>query len=175
MKKYKQSAFAVALLAILGANAPAQTPVFTPGQLAVLQLGTGGPGRCLPLGAITGITNYSADDIAGSRQTPLFIDQYDPNGVNQTNNYSVQIAIATNGPTAMLINGNAGTEGGMTLSANKRVLTFGGYQGDILSITTGGQTAPSNLSYDRGIGTVDAFGNYENSFPKQKKFIPRHR
>ena len=151
------------IAAVLGRDAFAVTPVFTPGKLAVLQLGDGGTNRCLPLGAITGITNYAASDIFGSRQTRLFIDQFDPDGVNQTNP-SVQIAIPTNGPTAMLVNGNAGTEGNLTLSGDKSALAFAGYQGDILSLTTGGQTAPSNLSYDRSIGTVDAFGTYSNPY-----------
>lgn len=141
----------------------AQTPVFTPGQLAVLQEGDGGPGRCAPLNATSGITNYSPSDIRGSRQTQLFIDQFDPNGVNQTAP-TLQLAIPTNGPTAMLINGNSGSEGNLSLSGDKSVLTFAGYQADILSITTGQQTAPSNLSYDRGIGVVDAFTNYSNPY-----------
>ena len=148
---------------LLAGVAHAQTPVFTPGFLAVLQEGDGGPGRCVPLGAISGITSYSASDITGSRQNQLFIDQFDPNGTNQTVP-SVQIAIPTNGPGAMLLNGNAGTEGNLSLAGDKSVVTFAAYQGDILSITTGQQTAPSNLSYDRGIGTVDAFGNYANPY-----------
>src|SRR5713226_2319242 len=74
-----------------------------------------------------------------------------------------QVAIPTNGPGAMLINGNAGTEGNLTRSGNRSVLTFAAYAGDILS-TTGQSTAPSNLSYDRGIGTVDAVGSYVNVY-----------
>ncbi len=151
------------LLALGGGEAMAANTVFAPGNLAVLQLGDGGTNRCQPLGAITGITNYAASDIFGSRQTQIFIDQFDPNAINQTNP-SVQVAIPTNGPTAMLINGNAGTEGCLSLSGDKSLLAFSGYQGDILSQTTGGQTAPSNLSYDRGIGTVDAFTNYSNPY-----------
>jgi hypothetical protein len=145
--------------ALLSLVANAQTPaVFQPGQLAVFQEGNGGTNRCLPLGASTGITNYSADDIAGSRQNAIFIDQFDPNGINQTNP-SVRVAVPTNGYSAMMVNGNAGTEGYMTLADDRSVLTFAGYAGDILSITTGGQTAPSNLSYDRAVATVDAFTN----------------
>jgi hypothetical protein len=167
MKLNKIVSLASLMFASVATIAYSQTPVFTPGKLAVLQEGTGGIGRCLPLGSggsggpLT--TNYSVDDIMGSRQTPLFIDQFDPMGVNQTVP-SYQVAIPTNGPGAMMVNGNAGTEGGLTLSGDRSVLTFAGYQGDILSITTGSQTAPSNLSYDRGIGTVDAFGNYANPY-----------
>ena len=161
MKKVLVTTGAMALVS-LSLQAQVAT-LFQPGQLAVLQLGDGLTNRCAPLGAVTGITNYSASDIFGSRQTQLFIDQFDPNGGLQTVPVH-QVAIPTNGPTAMLINGNAGTEGGMTLSDDRSMLTFAGYQGDILSVTTGGQTAPSNLSYDRGIGTVDAFGNYSNPY-----------
>ena len=156
----KRNFLIISLVTLLAAGVSAFTPtVFTPGQLAVLQECDGGPGRCLPLGATSGITNYSASDLAASRQNQYFIDQFDPNGVNQTNP-SIRLAIPTNGPEAMLVNGNAGTEGNLTLSGDLSVLAFTGYAGDILSITTGGQTAPSNLSYDRGIGIVDAFTNY---------------
>ena len=127
---------------------PAQNTnlVFTPGQLAVLQFGDGGTNRCLPLGAVTGITNYAASDIAGSRQTQYFIDQFDPNGINQTNP-AIQVAIPTNEASGgLFVNGNAGTEGVLTLAGDRSQLAFTGYSGDLLSITTGGQTAPSNLS-----------------------------
>lgn len=156
------------LLSLLTVVAVAQTPVFTPGKLAVLQLGDGGTGRCLPLnGGSVAIpyTNYNASDVIGSRQTALYIDQFDPNGVNQTPvGLAVQIAVPTNGFDGLFVNGNAGTEGNMTLSGDASVLAVTGYAGDILSITTGQQTAPSNLSYDRGIGTIDAFGTYANVY-----------
>lgn len=156
----KKTLLTTSLLALFTLGAVAlPNAVFQPGQLAVMQLGDGGPNRCLPLGAVTGITNYAASDIFGSRQTQIFIDQFDPNGINQTN-ASVQLAVPTNGPGALMMNGNAGTEANMTLADDRSVLTFAGYAGDILSITTGGQTAPSNLSYDRGLVTVDAFTNY---------------
>ncbi|HTY87377.1 MAG TPA: immunoglobulin domain-containing protein [Candidatus Acidoferrum sp.] len=134
----------------------ATPPAFTPGQLAVLQLGTGGTNQ-----------GATADDIWASRQNPYFVDQFDPNGVNQTIP-SYQVAIPTNGPTSLWVNGNAGTEGNLTLSADRSLLTFAGYCGDICSIfPTALPTpplAPSNLNYDRGIGTVDAFGNYQNPY-----------
>jgi hypothetical protein len=142
------------LAMLLGGSALAVTPTtFTPGKLAVMQLGDGGTNR----------GPYAASDLLGSRQNPIFIDQFDPNGINQTIP-SVQILVPTNGPGAMFVNGNAGTEGNLSLAGDKSVLAFGGYQGDILSIATGQPTAPSNLSYDRGIGTMDAFGNYANPY-----------
>jgi hypothetical protein len=142
----------VAVLA--GGVARGATPTtFTPGKLAVLQIGDGGTNR----------GPYAASDLLGSRQNPIFIDQFDPNGLNQSVP-SVQILVPTNGYGAMFVNGNAGTEGNLSLAGDKSVLAFGGYQGDILSIATGQPTAPSNLSYDRGIGTMDAFGNYANPY-----------
>lgn len=149
----------VGAVALFAFGVQAQTPaVFAPGKLAVFQEGSGGTNRCLPFGAVTGITNYTPDDIFGSRQNQIFIGQFDANTPNQTN-ASVLVAVPTNGYSAMLVNGNAGTEGYMTLADDRSVLTFAGYAGDICSITTGGQTAPSNLSYDRAVATVDAFTN----------------
>ena len=82
----KKTLLTTSLLALFTYGAAAlPNAVFQPGQLAVLQLGDGGTNRCLPLGSITGITNYAASDIFGSRQTQVFIDQFDPNGINQTN------------------------------------------------------------------------------------------
>jgi hypothetical protein len=143
-----------------------QAQSFTPGRLAVLQLGDGGTNRNLPTSAAGGgttlipYTNYFASDVQGSRQTALYIDEFLPTGINQTNP-DYQVSVPTNDAAGgLFVNGNAGTEGGMTLSSDKSVLTFAGYTGDMLSDTTGQQTAPSNLSYNRGIATVDAFGNY---------------
>ena len=156
----------LALLATHCGKANAQTLAFAPGQLAVLQLGDGGTDRCLPAnGGSVAIpyTHYAASDILGARQTGLFIDQFDPNGFNQSTP-AVQVMVPTNGPAGLFINGNAGTEGSMTLAGDGSMLAVTGYAGDILSITTGQQTAPSNLSYDRGIGTVDAFGNYQSIY-----------
>ncbi len=156
------------ICALLSFAANAQTPaVFQPGQLAVFQEGDGGPGRCNPVGATTGIIGYHPSDIWGSRQNQIFIGQFDPNVANQTN-ASVLVAVPTNGYSAMLVNGNAGTEGYMTLSDDRSVLAFAGYAGDICSIVTGGQTAPSNLSYDRAVATVDAFTNVNTVYRGQK-------
>lgn len=160
------------LLAVLGLcsllteQANAQTAQFKPGHLAVLQLGDGGTNRSLPLnGGSVAIpyTNYAASDIAASRQTALYVGQFDPNGLNQSV-AEFQVAVPTNGLNGLFINGNAGTEGNMTLAGDRSRLAVTGYAGDLLSIVTGQQTAPSNLSYDRGIGTIDAFGTYNGVY-----------
>ena len=163
MESIAKTLLALALgMTLAERGARAQTPLFQPGHLAVLRLGDGGPDRCRPLngGSVANpYTNYAASDILGARQTALYIDQYDPNGGEQTT-ATIQVAVPTNGPDGLFINGNAGTEGNLTRSGDRSLLAVTGYAGDLLSITTGQQTAPSNLSYDRGIGTVDAFGNY---------------
>ena len=89
-----------------------------------------------------------------SRQTPVFIDQFDPATPNQTRP-SFSVANPTNGPGALWINGNASTEGGMARSADRTVLTLSGYCGDILSK----RGTPSKLAYDRGIAVVGADGS----------------
>lgn len=141
------------LLATLVGHAEAQG--FTRGKLAVLQLGTGGTNQ-----------GNTPDDIFFSRQNPYFVDQFEPNVANQTTP-TYQVSIPTNGPTSIWVNGNAGTEGNMALSGDKSVLTFGGYCGDICSIVApagSAPLAPSNIAYDRGIGKVDAFGNYTQPY-----------
>src|SRR5581483_6171324 len=142
------------LLLALGAQAQSPTALFTPGKLIVLQEGDGGPGR----------GNANPSDFA-SKQNPIFIDQFDPNTPLQTVP-SAQVAIPTNGSYSLWLNGNAGTEGGLSLAGDKSMVCFTGYCGDIDSIQPDPSkgTAPSNVSYDRGIGAVNAFGIYSNYY-----------
>src|SRR5262249_23504907 len=127
----------------------------------------GGTNRNLPVNGGTvanPYTNYFASDIAASRQTQYFIDEFDPLGINQ-NVPMMQIAVPTNDAAGgLFVNGNAGTEGVLNLSSDKQYLTFSGYSGTLLSQTTGQPTAPSNLAYNRGIATVDAFTNYHRVY-----------
>ena len=132
-----------ALAALITLNARAQ---FSPGTLAVLQQGDGGFAR-----------GTSAASDFGNKQNPVFIDQFDPNASAGTNGPSFQVAIPTNGSDSLWLNGNAGTEGNLTRSADRTVLAFSGYSGNILSLSPG--TAPSNLAYDRGICVIDNAGN----------------
>jgi hypothetical protein len=139
MKRHFLTAFAGAIV-VMGANAQ-----FAPGKLAVLQEGDGGFAR--------GTTSPS--DFA-NKQNPVFIDEFD-GGTFNSNGPSFQVAIPTNGADALWVNGNAGTEGNLTRAADRSVLVFSGYSGDILSLSPG--TAPSSLAYDRGISVIDATGN----------------
>jgi hypothetical protein len=139
----KQHILTAGMVTLVAMGASAQ---FTPGKLAVLQEGDGGTAR--------GTTSPSD---FGNKQNPVFIDQFDPNLSAGTNGPSFQVAIPTNGADALWVNGNAGTEGNLTRAADRSVLVFSGYSGDILSLTPG--TAPSNLAYDRGICVIDTDGN----------------
>src|ERR1035441_838475 len=123
-------------------NAPAQ---FSQGKLAVLQAGDGGFAR-----------GTSAPSDFANKQNPVFIDQFDPNVAAGTNGPSFHVAIPTIDTDSLRLNGNAGTEGNLTRSADRSVLAFSGYSGNILSLSPG--TAPSNLAYDRGICVIDAAG-----------------
>jgi hypothetical protein len=141
--KMKRHILTSAIAALITLNAYAQ---FSPGKLAVLQEGDGGFAR----------GTSAASDLA-NKQNPVFIDQFDPSVSAGTNGPSFQVAIPTNGTDSMWLNGNAGTEGNLTRSADRSVLVFSGYSGNILSLSPG--TAPSNLAYDRGICVIDAPGN----------------
>jgi hypothetical protein len=116
-----------------------QAAQFEAGKLAVLRAGDGG-------------TAGGASDLA-SKQSPVFIDQFDPVAANQTA-ASFSAAIPTKGAGALWINGNASTEGDLALAADGSVLTFSGYCGDILSKPG----TPSKVAYDRGICVVGPDG-----------------
>lgn len=128
---------AVAILgsaAWLALPAAAQVTQFQPGHLAVLRAGDGTMDLHL-------------------RQTPMFIDQFDPNASNAAPSFTVHIP--TNGPNEIFINGHAATEGSLTRSANHAVLAFEGY-GGVGLLQTGG--TPSTLEIPRGGCTIDVNG-----------------
>ncbi|MGA9453031.1 MAG: hypothetical protein WBW41_17005 [Verrucomicrobiia bacterium] len=132
------------LLLTAGVQAQSTNAVFIPGSIAVLRVGTGSG----PQGST------SPFDFA-SKQNAAFIDEYNVTGTNSAPVYTMPIP--TNGNNALWFNGNAGTEGGMSRSADRSVLTWAGYSGTICSLSPG--TAPSSLSYPRGICVVTAFTN----------------
>lgn len=107
---------------------------FVSGQIVVLRVGDG-------------VSNLR------DRQNPVFIDQYDANTPAQTTP-TFTVALPTNGTNALWMNGNAGTEGGLARSANRRLLTVAGYSGEILSK----RGTPSRLPYDRAIAAIDSSG-----------------
>jgi hypothetical protein len=118
---------------VFGSLAAAQAQ-FTVGDLVVLRDGTGS----------------AALSSAG---TALFLDEYATTGGSLL--YSV--AIPTSGSTALVNSGSAASEGALNLSANGQYLVFAGYN------TNAGYTSVANsasATVARGVGTVDAGGNY---------------
>lgn len=118
----------------LATQVSAQVEQFLPNHLAVLRAGDGSLDLRL-------------------RQTPMFIDQFDPNKSNDGPSFSV--TIPTNGPDELFINGHAATEGNLARSADHTLLTFAGY-GGVGLLQTGG--TPSTLEIPRGGCAIDAFG-----------------
>jgi hypothetical protein len=154
--KLKNIAGIAALLfsTLAAARATNTTLTFQPGHLAVLRAGDG------------------FTDLAG-KQAPIFVDQYDTNGANNGTGPSVTVAIPTNGTPSwpsttcpLFFNGQAATEGNMTRSADRTVITWSGYAAPVNNF--GG--TPSGLGIDRGICTIDAFTNYNVPYEGQNWF-----
>src|SRR5215472_4278344 len=94
------------IVGLLSVAVRAQSGHFVPGHLAVLGAGDGWVDQHL-------------------RKAPKFIDQFDPGRLNSEPSFTVPIP--TNGPNAFFFNGHAATEGGLTASADRRLLVFAGY------------------------------------------------
>lgn len=153
MKILKQLTLASGLAALFALSANAQTnstPIFLPGKLAVYRGGDG---------ILT---------IANDRQHPAFIDEYDPSTPNQSAPIFTY-ALPTNAGTGacMWFNAHAGSEGqGLTLSADRTVLTMTGYCDDLGSLNGNTTDTPSSSTnaqgggYNRGFGVIDAFTNF---------------
>jgi hypothetical protein len=126
------------------AGLQAQT-AFTPGRLAVLR--TGSPQ--------SGSYNPALD--WNSKQNPDYIDEFNPN-VSVPTAPTYTEPLPTNGPNSIWNNGNAGSEAdSMGRSADRSILTYSAYTGDILSLPG----TPSSLPYHRIISVIDPFGtNY---------------
>jgi hypothetical protein len=131
----KKTFLTVATLLLLNAAARAQESHFLPKHLAVLRAGDG---------------VFSLN----LRQSPIFVDQYDPNTFSAAPSFTVRIP--TNGPNSFFFNGHAATEGNLTRSADQKLLAFAGYGGvDLLQVSG----TASRLDIKRGFATVDNAGN----------------
>ncbi|MDB6021889.1 MAG: hypothetical protein JWQ04_1746 [Pedosphaera sp.] len=131
LKSVALTLFAGLLLAL---TADAQETHFLPGHLAVLRAGDG---------------EFSLN----LKQSPVFVDQFDTNGLNAAPSLSVRIP--TNGPNSFFFNGHAATEGILTRSADHKLLAFAGYGGvDLLQVSG----TASRLDIKRGFVTVDHSG-----------------
>lgn len=87
------------------------------------------------------------------KQSPVFIDEFVPGTFNSAPLST--IAIPTNGPDALFLNGHAATEGILARSADHRLLTLAGYGGVSLLQSNG---TPSLLNIGRAFCTIDAAG-----------------
>ncbi len=137
MDKYKMKKiiWTLVLIAASLSASQAQNSQFLPGHLAVLRAGDGS----VPLKL---------------KQSPVFIDQFDPNLSNGAP--SVSVAVPTNGANAFFFNGHAATEGMLSRSVDGRQLVFAGYGGVNLLAQPG---TPAMLDIKRGFCTVDVAGN----------------
>ena len=111
-------------------------PAFTPGNLAVVRLGTG-------------------TETLSSQGNSVFLDQFTTSGT-----FVNTVAIPNNGTNAFLLSGSASSEGGLTRSADGRLLMLGGYQialtnAVLLSTSLANEDA---VTVPRAVEAVDAFG-----------------
>ena len=128
--------FALALTPMV-AGVRAFAAPFIPGDLVVLQSGDGSA----PL---------------GNGATPQFVLEYLSSTPNQGG--AVQtIAIPTNGPSRLLIAGNATSEGHIALSLNTNIVTFQGYDADLGAAGLSGTLANGT---NRCVGQMDPNGNF---------------
>ncbi len=121
----------VSLAALLIASLTAAQAQFTPGNLVVLRDGTGS-------GALS------------SAGTAIFLDQYTTIG-----GFVNSLAIPTTGSSALVDSGTAASEGQLSLSAGNQYLVFAGY-----NTSAGTAGVAGSTTIPRGVGTVDANGNY---------------
>jgi hypothetical protein len=131
MKTGIQTLTATVALLLFAAVAQAQ---FTPGNLVVLRDGTGS-------GALT------------SAGTAIFLDQY----TTTANGYVNSLAIPSTGSSALVNSGTATSEGALNLSANGQYLVVAGYN---TNAGTASIASSTSAAVPRGVGTVDASGNY---------------
>jgi hypothetical protein len=107
---------------------------FTAGNIVVLQAGEG----------VNTLTNTG---------NPIILKEFSTTG---TLTYSLQVP--TTGTNALLISGSATSEGVLSLSPDRKILSFGGYSATLPnSVVLPGATA---ATINRGIGAVNAAGNY---------------
>lgn len=107
---------------------------YTPGNLVVLQAGTG-------TGSLVNTGN------------PILLREFTPTGTE-----SSTVTVSSSGGDALIISGSAGSEGLLTRSPDGRLLVFGGYAQGLPNAT---QLAnATSTSINRAIGTVDPTGTF---------------
>ena len=134
----------VVSIALLLFSFAAQSAPFTAGNLAVLRAGDG-----VQVLANTGNT--------------MFIDEYTPAGT-----FVQSIAVPDSGASALIVSGSANSEGGLMRSPNGRWLAFVGYNTN--RPTAVSLSGIASAVVPRGIGTLDAAGNYALSAVTMSQF-----
>jgi hypothetical protein len=137
---YEDGAFNLRpLLAICALVLPlavlAQTPFFTPGNLAVLRVGD------------------SSQTLTNSGNT-VYIDQFTPAGTLVNS-----MAVPDSGDSALLVSGVASSEGGLARSLDRTLLTFAGYHTNRGTVS-GSLADQKGSKVPRGLATVSAQGVY---------------
>jgi hypothetical protein len=125
---------AVAVL-VLPLAAAAQSPFFTPGNLAVLRVG-------------------DTNQVLAESGNTVYIDQFTPGGTLVN---SVMVPDAGDG--ALLVTGTAGSEGELARSLDGTLLAFAGYHVD-LGAVNGSLPNQSGAAVPRALGTVSTQGLY---------------
>ena len=127
----------------LAVLAQAQSPSFVPGNLAVLRLGDG------------------AQSFKASGNS-VFIDEFSATGTNASPVTSV--AIPDSGTEALILDGTALSEGGLTRSEDGTALCLVGYNTGLKSReadAAGSLAETAATAIPRNLATLDAFGAYQ--------------
>jgi hypothetical protein len=129
----------------------AATPSFTPGNLAVMRLGNG-------------------TEVLANTGNSVFIDEFNPNATNASPVSSV--TVSNSGPKALVLEGTAASEGGLTLSIDRTVLAITGYN---TNLTFGAALdGATSAALPRTIATIDAFGTYSNQLASTIAFTKQN-
>jgi hypothetical protein len=130
---------------VVGLLARAQiTPGFEPGNLSVLRVG-------------------DKNTTLAKTGDPLFLDEYTPSGV-LTNS----IAIPTNGPSSLIVDGTATSEGAISRSANSNFIVIVGYNTDLPYSSS--LSGSASTTVPRGVATIDFNGSFSFITNTQTQF-----
>jgi hypothetical protein len=132
--KIAMKEFLLPTVALMASLSAAQAQYFTPGNLAVVQMGT-------------------AAQPAGADGEPVSLVQFTPAGVQ----VGTPLTLPSTGANAFILD-NSATEGFMTLSGNGAYLVLGGYNTNIQTTNSIANFTSTNIY--RAVATVDGYGNF---------------
>jgi len=123
-------------------------PIFVIATLLFLSLGVGH--AQFASGNLVVLRDGTGSAALSSAGTAVFLDQYTTGGTLVNS-----LGIPTSGASALVNSGTAASEGQLSLSANNRYLVLAGYNAN-----AGTAGVAGSATIPRGLGTVDASGNY---------------